>query len=147
MYRNCIFTTFVAVQENTYINFENPGMPNRKEIENFEDIQIMVNDFYGKVRKDELLGPIFDERIQDRWPEHLDKMYRFWQTVLLDEHTYKGAPFLPHATLDVEEIHFERWVSYFNETVDHFYYGDLAEEAKWRGAKMAGIFLMKMKQF
>ena len=59
----------------------------KKDIETLEDIQLMVNRFYEVVRKDELIGPIFDNIIQDRWPMHLEKMYRFWQTILLDERT------------------------------------------------------------
>ena len=62
-----------------------------KEIQNIDDIQQMVNSFYSKVQKDELIGPIFNERIQDSWPEHLEKMYRFWETVLLDNHSYYGS--------------------------------------------------------
>ena len=65
-----------------------------KEIESFEDIQKLVNCFYDKVRKDELIGPLFNARMRDRWPQHLEKMYRFWQTVLLGEHTYLEAFFL-----------------------------------------------------
>lgn len=81
-----------------------------KEIGNIEDIHKIVNEFYGKVRQDPLLKDIFEEVIQDRWPEHLGKMYTFWQTVLLGEHTYRGTPFPPHAVLPVEIEHFERWI-------------------------------------
>lgn len=67
------------------------------DILSLEDVKLLVNTFYGKVREDETLAQIFNERIKDRWPEHLEKMYRFWQTVLLEEQTYFGAPFPPHA--------------------------------------------------
>ncbi|WP_432329955.1 group III truncated hemoglobin [Mucilaginibacter sp. P25] len=53
----------------------------------------MVDSFYTKIRQDDLLGPIFNERIGDKWSEHLEKMYSFWQTTLLGEHTYSGRPF------------------------------------------------------
>ena len=64
-----------------------------KDISNIEDIKLLVNTFYGKVQKDEFIGVIFNEKIGDRWPEHLEKMYRFWQTILLEEHTYSGSLF------------------------------------------------------
>lgn len=67
----------------------------RQDILTIEDVKLLVDRFYEKIRVDELLGPIFNERIQNRWPEHLEKMYRFWQTVLLGEHTYFSSPF-PH---------------------------------------------------
>lgn len=82
----------------------------RKEIENIDDIKLLVNDFYSKIREDDMLAIIFNDKIQDRWPQHLEKMYRFWQTVLLNESTYEGAPFPPHAQLPVSQKHFERWV-------------------------------------
>src|SRR3954463_4045406 len=81
-----------------------------KDVVDLDDVKLLVNTFYGKVRTDETLSNIFNERIGDRWPEHLEKMYRFWQTVLLEEHTYFGTPFPPHANLPVHQFHFEKWV-------------------------------------
>jgi hemoglobin len=115
-----------------------------KEIENIEDIQLLVNDFYGRIREDELLGPIFDSIIQNRWDEHLEKMYRFWQTVLLDEHTYYGAPFVPHAKIDLYEFHFEHWRGIWFATVDSHFFGENAEKAKAQGDRMASIFNSKI---
>jgi truncated hemoglobin YjbI len=68
----------------------------KKDIENIDDIRLLVDSFYGTVREDDLIGPIFLGKITD-WPVHLEKMYRFWQTILLEEYTYNGAPFPPHA--------------------------------------------------
>lgn len=108
------------------------------------DIKILVDTFYDRIRHDELLAPIFNERIQDKWPQHLDKMYRFWQTVLLEEHTYLGSPFVPHAHLPVDHKHFAQWMALFTETVDELFTGLKAEEAKWRAAKMAELFEAKI---
>ncbi|MFD2145824.1 group III truncated hemoglobin [Mucilaginibacter antarcticus] len=68
-------------------------MPDPKQILTLDDIKLLVDTFYDRIRTDELLAPIFNQRIQDRWPIHLEKMYKFWQTVLLEEHTYFGSPF------------------------------------------------------
>ena len=91
-----------------------------------------------------MLGPIFDGIIQDRWPIHLEKMYRFWQTVLLSEHTYSGSPFLPHASMPLTREHFDRWLDLFYKTIDDHFQGDKAYEAKWRANKMAEMFLYKI---
>ncbi len=107
----------------------------------------MVDTFYEKVRKDKLIGPIFNERIKDRWPQHLEKMYTFWQTVLLGEHTYFGSPFPPHATLPVSHEHFEKWMELFRQTLDELFTGAVAEDAKWRAGKMAELFEEKIKYF
>lgn len=122
-------------------------MQKAKDILTIEDCKSLVDQFYGKVREDALIGPIFNERIQDRWPEHLEKMYRFWQTILLEEHTYFGSPFPPHANLPVEWEHFERWLKLFNETIDELFTGKTAEEARWRANKMAEMFNIKIQYF
>ncbi|MCZ2101234.1 MAG: group III truncated hemoglobin [Chitinophagales bacterium] len=116
-----------------------------RDIENIEDIQALVDLFYGKIREDDMLKDIFNNIIQDRWPQHLNKMYRFWQTVLLDDHTYYGSPFVPHAYLPVDAEHFERWIGLFNEAVDSLFEGRRAERAKWQGQRMAEMFLMKIR--
>lgn len=118
-------------------------MENNNDILTLADVKLLVDTFYGKVREDDLLANVFNERIQDRWPVHLEKMYRFWQTVLLTEHTYFGSPFPPHATLDVNKTHFDRWMLLFTQTVDEIFSGKIAEEAKWRAGKMAEMFQLK----
>ncbi|MHC5202198.1 group III truncated hemoglobin [Myroides sp. LJL119] len=119
----------------------------KKDIENLQDITKLVDTFYGRVQKDDLIGPIFNQKLQGRWPEHLQKMYQFWQTVLLEDYTYKGRPFPPHASLPVAQEHFTRWTSIFNETVDGLFQGELADQAKWRGGQMAKMFLSKIQYF
>lgn len=119
----------------------------KKDILSLDDIKLLVDIFYDKVREDKLIGPIFDERIQDRWPQHLAKMYTFWQTVLLGEHTYYGSPFPPHAQLPVEQIHFERWLTLFAETLNELFSGEVAKEAIWRANKMAIMFQYKIEHY
>ncbi len=118
-----------------------------KNLETLEDIQWMVNQFYSKIKEDDLLGDIFNNIIQDRWDLHLEKMYNFWQTVLLNERTYFGSPFLPHAKMPIEKIHFDRWLKLFYETIDENFYGPLAEKAKWQGERMAQMFLSKIEYY
>lgn len=119
----------------------------RRKIESRKEIEQMVDHFYAEVRKDDILGEIFDRIIQDRWPEHLEKMYRFWETVLLDKHSYFGSPFAPHAKLPVERRHFERWVYLFKKTIDRHFEGEKADRAKWQGERMAEMFHLKIKYF
>ena len=119
----------------------------KQDIRNMEDIKLLVESFYGRVRKDKLLKDIFNERIRDRWPAHLEKMYRFWQTVLLEEHTYYGSPFVPHAKLPVDVQHFEQWIKLFYETVDELFAGEKATKAKWQGERMARMFHSKIEYY
>ena len=119
----------------------------KNDIQNLTDITILVDTFYGKVRENPLLKDIFNNIIQDRWPEHLAKMYNFWQTVLLDKHTYYGSPFVPHAKLPVELEHFDKWLLLFNATVDELFEGEKAEKAKWQGQRMAQMFHSKIEYY
>jgi Truncated hemoglobins len=119
----------------------------KRAIETMEDIRLLVDTFYGKVRKNPLIGPIFDEVIGDQWPVHLEKMYRFWQTVLFGEHTYHGTPFPPHAQLPVDRQHFDTWLALWHGTLDQLFTGEKAAEAKWRGDKMAAMFLSKIDYY
>lgn len=116
-----------------------------KEITNRKDIELMVDSFYGAIREDELLGPVFNGVIKNNWTKHLDTMYRFWQTVLLHEFAYKGSPFVPHRKLPIEAHHFERWLYLFNTSLDKNFSGKIAEEAKFRAQKMAEMFMYKLK--
>ena len=110
----------------------------KQDITSLKDIRLLVDTFYGKVREDHVLAPIFDERIQDRWQVHLEKMYTFWQTVLLEEHTYFGSPFAPHAHLPIDHTHFDRWMNLFLETIGELFEGSKADEAVWRAPSRSG---------
>ena len=75
----------------------------------------LVHRFYGKVRADAVLGPIFAERIED-WGPHLERMVAFWSSVALMTGRYHGAPVPKHANLPVTWSHFEHWLTLFRET-------------------------------
>jgi hemoglobin len=118
-----------------------------QDISSLGDIKLLVNTFYAKVQDDDLIGPIFNQKMLGRWPEHLEKMYSFWQTILLEEHTYSGSPFPPHKQLPIDQAHFDRWMEIFTTTVDFLFAGKLAEEAKVRAANMAYMFNYKIEYF
>jgi hemoglobin len=116
----------------------------KTDITNLNDIKVLVDNFYTKIRDEKLLGPIFNGVIGDNWPAHLTKMYGFWQTLLLDTPAYSGSPFLKHAKLPIAKEHFDRWMELFNETVDEHFSGAKADEAKWRAARMSEMFQYKL---
>lgn len=118
----------------------------KRAINDLHDIKKLVDTFYTEVQKDTLIGGIFIGAIKD-WPVHLAKMYTFWQTILLEEHTYHGSPFPPHAQMPLESTHFERWLAIWKTTVDTYFEGEKAEEAKYRAEKMAALFLSKIEYY
>lgn len=117
------------------------------DITDIDDIRQLVDTFYGDVRNDKLIGPIFIGAIGDQWPAHLHRMYRFWQTVLLGDHAYFGSPFPPHSRMPLEQKHFDTWLALWKKNVDKLFTGKKAEEAKWRADKMATMFLSKLEYY
>lgn len=118
----------------------------KHDIENIEDIRLLVDSFYSRIQDDHILGPIFNSKIQ-QWDPHFEKMYRFWQTILLKEHTYSGSPFPFHMPLPIAKDDFQHWIGLWSYTVDELFCGKVADEAKWRGEKMAEMFSAKMDYY
>ena len=77
----------------------------------------LVHSFYGKVREDAALGPVFAAAISD-WPHHLAKMIDFWSSVMLTTGRYKGNPMMMHLkhVARIRPQMFERWLELWRET-------------------------------
>lgn len=112
-----------------------------KVLEARADIELLVKEFYSKVQRDPLIGPIFNDVAKVHWDEHLPKITNFWCDLILGEDTYRGRPFPPHIPLNLEISHFERWLGLFIETVDEHFAGLKAEEIKQRALGIARNFL------
>ena len=78
-------------------------------------IATLVTTFYAQVRKDPLIGPIFEERIVD-WSHHLEKLCDFWSSVVLMSGKYHGQPMQAHGSLPIKGKHFDRWLEIFEAT-------------------------------
>jgi hemoglobin len=77
-------------------------------------IDRLVRTFYGKVRQDEVLAPVFNEKISD-WEPHLVRMGEFWSSVALMSGVYHGRPMQKHLPLPVDARHFDRWLQLFRQ--------------------------------
>ncbi len=120
----------------------------KKDIENIEDIQLLVNSFYMKVRRDETIGYIFNDIAKVNWQAHLPRMYSFWETILLDKISFKGNPVIKHVELNkhvhLTEQHFSQWLHLWYRTVDELFNGKIAETAKSKAATIKDIMLAKI---
>lgn len=103
--------------------------------------------FYGKVRRDPLIGPVFAGKIADaEWPHHMARVTDFWSSVLLRTGRYKGNPFGRHLGIGgLAPDHFARWLGLFEETAAEFFSPELAEEIVGRAHRIgdslkAGLF-------
>jgi hemoglobin len=116
----------------------------KHDITNLEDIILFVDEFYNKVKDDDLLGPIFNSVIKD-WQPHLEKMYKFWNAALFSVPGFKGNPFARHAPLPISGPHFDRWMELFTLTIDEHFEGKMADDVKNRAALMANMFLDRLQ--
>lgn len=98
-----------------------------------ENIELLVNEFYAEVRKDPIIGPVFDYIIEDCWDSHLPKMYRFWSSMLLNENSYSGNPMAEHVKINqnipLSTEMFQIWLTIWTATVHKYFQGPNAEEA------------------
>ncbi len=119
------------------------------EIQTREDVVLLVNTFYSKIKSNDLLGPIFSDIARIEWDQHLPIMYSFWSSILLEEHSYRGNPMIKHILLSqktpMTDLHFSEWLRLFVETVDQLFIGRIAEEAKVRAANIARLMLHKIE--
>lgn len=78
-------------------------------------IERLVRRFYGQVREDPMLGPVFAARVTD-WEAHIVTLCAFWSSVALMTGRYHGRPMPAHAGLPVSGAHFDRWLDLFEAT-------------------------------
>ena len=120
----------------------------KKDIENREDVQQLIDSFYAKVRADDAIGYIFNEVARVDWEHHLPIMYAFWEGVLFQKPGYTGNPIQVHARLNqqipLEKEHFERWKKLFMETIGEHFEGENAERARQRAISIATMIQLKI---
>jgi len=78
-------------------------------------IERLVRTFYGRARLDPLIGPIFENKVED-WEGHVACLCAFWSSVALMSGRYHGKPMVAHLSLPVDTPHFDRWLEIFAET-------------------------------
>jgi hemoglobin len=111
----------------------------------FGQIDLLVERFYERVWADDRLGPIFEARVGERRPMHLEKMKRFWTTLLLKRNCYEGRPYPAHMKLsEVEEGDFSIWISHFETTTAEIFDPEAAAEINLIARRIARSFWLGM---
>lgn len=113
------------------------------DLDSVDQIKRMVHCFYGDVRADDLLGPVFDDVAEVDWGTHLPKLTAFWARALLAMDGFKGNPFARHATIHaahpLSAAHFDRWLELFERTLDREWAGPNAIRAKALAHRVARV--------
>ena len=95
-----------------------------------EAVVELIDRFYGTVRQEPVLGPIFEAAIAPgEWPEHLATMHRFWSSVMLASGRYSGNPVSVHRDVaNLQPPMFARWLALFEATARELFVPDLAAQ-------------------
>jgi len=109
-----------------------------------ERIAVLVDRFYARVRRDPVLGPVFEAAVED-WPEHLATLTDFWSSVMLSSGRYHGRPMQKHMQLPIEPTMFDRWLALWGETVGELFAPEAADEFRLKAGRIgeslkAGLF-------
>lgn len=120
----------------------------KKDLSNREDVELLVDTFYDKVKANATIGYIFNDIAKVDWENHLPRMYSFWASILLGEHSFSGNPMVKHIQLSkitpMTDKEFTEWLNLFAKTTDELFEGEKAEEAKTRATNIARLMLHKI---
>ena len=100
----------------------------------------LVDRFYGDVRADPLLGPIFATHVDGRWDSHLARMTDFWCAAMKLERGFRGNVYGRHMALaGITERHLQRWLwLWFRATGDLMAPAD-AQRLRWTAVGVARV--------
>lgn len=103
-----------------------------------ERIAELVDRFYAKVRRDPMIGPLFNQAVED-WDEHLAMLGRFWSSVMLTTGRYKGNPMGVHMKhrAAIEPRFFDRWLDLWAETTGELFGPAAAAEFQEKARRIA----------
>ncbi len=105
------------------------------------EIGVLVDTFYGRVRRDEVLGPIFHRALGEgdaEWAAHLARLKDFWTSIALRSGRYHGDPFSAHLRLPgLEPAMFDRWLEMFGTVCDEVFAPDIAAFFREKAERIA----------
>ncbi len=116
-----------------------------------DNIKILVENFYPKVLKDELLAPFFIAKLGEDinhplWREHLKLITEFWKKVALGFEEYERNPLEPHLQIEgISPEAFEAWLRLFHETADELFDETASNYLKEKSSEIAENFMRKLK--
>ena len=120
----------------------------KKDIENRADLEKMLEAFYKKVFKDDLISHFFLEVVPLDLETHIPVITDFWESVLLDGRGYRKNVMEIHLDISkksrIEKAHLDRWIKIFTETVDEMFEGTKASLAKQRAVSIATMMNIKI---
>ena len=122
----------------------------KKDITTREDIEVLMNTFYGRLLADENISYIFTDAAGIDMKTHIPIIVDFWESVLLNKNLYHNNTMKIHMDLNekapLTKTHFDVWLNHFNNMVDELFEGNIALLAKQRARSVATIMQIKIAQ-
>jgi len=87
----------------------------------------LLRHFYADVRQHRVIGPIFENQIED-WPAHIGNIADFWTQITGGPAAYAGAMPARHIPLGLREEHFEAWLGLWDINCRLWLSPDCADE-------------------
>jgi hemoglobin len=120
-----------------------------KDIRNREDLSLIMEVFYSKLLKDNIIKHFFDDIIQQNHLEqHLETITDFWNGILFNDTAYQKNAMQPHLILNktkpFKKEHFKTWLHHFSTSVDENFKGEKAQMAKTRALSIATVMEIRM---
>lgn len=120
----------------------------KTDIRSKDDIVLLIDTFYARVKANSLIGYIFTEIAQLDFEKHLPVMYDFWESVLFHSGPYNRNPMAVHKSLHARhpltKEHFAEWLRLFKETVNELFEGVNAETIQQRAQSIATVMQLKI---
>ena len=123
-------------------------MQYKRDIETRSDLVQLLETFYNKAFKDELIGRFFTEVVPLDLETHIPVIADFWESVILGAHTYRKNVMEVHQHIhslsSIKKEHLDRWVLLFNQNIDEYFEGPKATLMKQRAASIATLMDIKL---
>lgn len=78
----------------------------------------VIQAFYEKLKRDDVLGPVFTQAIGENWTKHIKRITSFWLRATGIRDGYRGRNFIPthvrHLGIRADQL--PRWLKLFSET-------------------------------
>ena len=105
----------------------------------------LVDSFSARVRKDPLIGPLFNEAVDD-WPRHLDELQAFWSSAMLGD-GYRGRA-LPADIQYGDRIglsELARWLALWKEAAEELFDRPVAQALQEKAGTVAESLFRAMQ--
>jgi hemoglobin len=120
----------------------------KKDIENRDDLEKVLNAFYKRAFEDDLISHFFLEVVPLDLKTHIPVITNFWESVVFNKHSYRKNVMEVHQHIhslsQIKKEHLDRWVELFTKTIDDFFEGEKATLMKNRAASIATLMNIKL---